>query len=95
VTFFPQLSKVKVGGSLTKKTGKLKVSFRLSGNADVRFTVARRGKKLATWTKHGVKGANKVTLRRKLPTGRTLKAGSYTLAVALNARAKTAAIRVR
>ena len=61
----------------------------------MRFTVARRGQKVATWTKHGVRGANKVTLTRKLPTGRTLKAGAYTLAVGLNASAKTAAIRVR
>jgi subtilisin family serine protease len=91
----PQLSRVKVGGSLLKKTGKLKVTFSLSGTADVRFTVARRGKKLASWTKRGVRGANRVTLTRRLPTGRTLKAGAYTLAVGLNASAKTAAIRVR
>jgi subtilisin family serine protease len=90
-----ELSHVKVGGSLSKKRGKLKVTFRLSGTANVRFTVARRGKKVASWTKHGVKGANKVTLTRKLPTGRRLKSGSYTLAVGLNASAKTAAIRVR
>ena len=90
------LTKVKVGGSLAKKPGKLKVSFSLSRSATVRFTVAQGGRKVATWTKHGVSGANRVTLTRKLPTGRTLKAGSYTLAVGLSADAKSAAaIRVR
>ena len=95
----PHLSHVKVGGTLTKPKGKLKVTFSLSRPATVRFTVAARGKRpkvLASWTRPGAKGANRVTLTRKLPTGRTLKAGAYTLAVGLSASAKSsAAIRVR
>jgi hypothetical protein len=91
----PALSDVKIGGSLVRKPGKLKVTFSLSRSATVRFTVARRGKAVASWTKRGVQGTNRVTLTRKLPTGRTLRAGAYTLAVGVSATAKSASIRVR
>ena len=58
---------------------------------DVRFTITRRGSKkpLASWTRRGRTGANSIALTRRLPTGRTLKPGTYTLAVALSATATT------
>ena len=43
--------------------------------------------RLATWTSRGRTGANTFTLTRRLPTGKTLKPGSYTLAVAVSATA--------
>ena len=62
----------------------------------MRFTVTARGKRVATWTRQAPRARNAVTLTRKLPTGTTLKAGAYTLAVGLSASAKSsAAIRVR
>ena len=64
----------------------------------MRFTVTRRGSKkaLATWTRKGRAGANSVTITRRLPTGRTLKPGTYTLAVGLSATATSSrSIRVR
>jgi hypothetical protein len=85
----PVLSKVTVAGSLRTKSSKLRVSFRLTQVAPVRFTITRRGSKakLATWASRGRAGANSVTLTRRLPTGKTLKPGSYALAVAIGATA--------
>ena len=64
--------------------------------AAVRFTVTAKGKAVTAWTHRSAKGANAVTLTRRLPNGKTLKAGAYTLSVGINASAKrSAAIRVR
>lgn len=90
-----KLTDVNVGGSLKGTKGKLRVSFKLTRSATVRFTVAAKGKQVATWTKQAHRGGNQFQLTRKLPTGRTLKRGAYTLSVAVNASAKTStAIRV-
>jgi hypothetical protein len=92
-----RLTGVNVGGSLKGTKGKLRVSFKLNRSAKVRFTVVAKGKAkaVATWTKQAHRGGNQFTLTRKLPTGKTLKRGAYTLSVSLSptARASTA-IRV-
>jgi hypothetical protein len=60
----------------------------------VRFTITRRGSKalLASWTSRGRAGANTVTLTRRLPTGKTLKPGSYTLAIAISPTVKSSSV---
>jgi subtilisin family serine protease len=90
----PVLSKVTLAGSLRTKSSKLRVSFRLTQLSPVRFTITRRGSKtlLASWSSRGRAGANFVTLTRRLPTGKTLKPGSYTLAVAVSTSAKTSSV---
>jgi hypothetical protein len=52
---------------------------------------------VATWTRGARSGAQRITLSRKLPTGKTLKRGRYklSLAVGAGATASAAAIRVR
>jgi hypothetical protein len=91
----PKLFHVKVGGSLKTAKSKLKVRFSLSRAATVRFTVTRRGKRVASWSRSGRTGANSVTFTRRLPTGLKLKPGAYKLAVGLSAKATTSrAIRV-
>lgn len=89
-----QLTKVGVAGSLRTKSSKLRVTFRLNRISPVRFTITRRGSKavLANWTSRGRSGANTVTLRRKLPTGKTLKPGFYTLAVTVSVSAKSSSL---
>jgi subtilisin family serine protease len=92
------LSNLKVSGSLRGNAGKLRVSFRLSRGAWVRYTVKAKGSKAVagTWTKLGQPGTNSLVLKRKLPSGKTLKRGSYTLSVAVSqAAAASKAIRVR
>ncbi|MDA0182411.1 S8 family serine peptidase [Solirubrobacter phytolaccae] len=94
----PRLTDVNVGGSLSGVKGKLRVSFKLTRSAKVRFAVHAKGKSkaLATWTKQAHRGGNQFTLTRKLPTGKTLKRGAYTLSVSLSASAQSStAIRVR
>jgi hypothetical protein len=93
----PRLLDVNVAGALKGAKGKLRVSFKLTQSATVRFTVTAKGKAVATWTRKAHRGGNRYTLKRKLPTGRTLKRGSYRLSVGLSASAKasSAAIRVR
>jgi len=89
---------VTVGGSLLTKRSKLKVRFSLTKAATIRFSIARSGSKkaLSAWTKKGHSGANSVTIMRRLPTGRTLKPGSYKLSVGLSATATSSrSIRVR
>ena len=83
----PVLSKVSVTGSLRTKKAKLRVSFSLDRSTWVRFSITRRGTKrpLATWSVRARASRNAVTFTRKLPTGRTLKPGAYTLAVGLSA----------
>jgi thermitase len=96
-TPLPLLSKVTLAGSLRTKTSKLRVSFRLTQISPVRFTITRRGSKavLAKWSGRGRAGANTFTFARRLPTGKTLKPGSYALAVAVSASAKSSSfIRV-
>jgi subtilisin family serine protease len=84
------LSKLTLAGSLRTKSGKLRVSFRLTQLSPVRFAIARRGSKsvLASWSSRGRAGANSVTITRRLPTGKTLRPGSYTLTVGAGATAK-------
>ena len=92
------LVNLRIGGSLRTRKGRLRVTFSLSRAASVRFTVTRRGSRrpLAGWSSRGHAGANRVTLSRRLPTRRTLKPGSYTLAVDLDRVAKTSTLfRVR
>ena len=92
-----RLLDVTVGGSLKGAKGKLRVTFKLTQSATVRFTVTAKGKSFGTWTRAAHRGGNQFTLTRKLPTGKTLKRGSYTLSVALSgsAKASSASIRVR
>ena len=91
----PRLLDVTVGGSLKGAKGKLRVTFKLTQSATVRFTVTAKGKSLGTWTRQAHRGGNQFTLTRKLPSGKTLKRGSYRLSVALSGSAKaSAAIRV-
>ncbi|MDA0164788.1 S8 family serine peptidase [Solirubrobacter ginsenosidimutans] len=82
----PALTKLTVGGSLRTKAGKLRVSFRLSRAAWVRFTVQAKGSKrvVASWSKLARPGTNAYVLKRTLPSGTKLKRGSYTLAVAVS-----------
>jgi subtilisin family serine protease len=94
----PKLTKLKVSGSLRGKTSKLRVSFKLSLGAWVKYTVTRKGAKSATasWTSLGRTGVNTLQLRRKLPGGKTLRRGSYTLTVAVPPTATgSKVIRVR
>jgi len=89
---------VRVGGSLLTKRSKLRVRFELTRATTVRFSIARSGSKkaLSIWTTKGRSGANSVTIMRRLPTGRTLKPGSYKLSVGLTATATSSrSIRVR
>jgi thermitase len=90
----PALTKLSVGGSLRSKTGKLRVSFRLSRSAWVRFTVQAKGSKrvLATWNKLGRPGTNAFVVRRTLPSGTKLKRGAYTLGVAVSATASSSKV---
>jgi hypothetical protein len=85
VTLQPVLSHLHLRGSLSTRHGRLRVTFTLSRAASVRFTVVRRGAQRAsgTWTVRARTGANAFTLTRRLPTHRTLSAGSYTLRVGL------------
>ena len=74
------------------------MSFRLSRGAWVRYTVKPKGSKAVagTWTKLGQAGANTVQIKRALPSGKTLKRGSYTLSVAVSPTAAASkVIRVR
>jgi hypothetical protein len=89
---------VTVGGSLATTRSKLRVRYSLTSSSTVRFSIARRGAKrpIASWTRRSRAGANTAVITRRLPTGRTLKPGKYTLAVGLNASATSSrAIRVR
>jgi thermitase len=92
-----KLSSLKVSGSLRTKGSKLRVSFRLSRSTWVRYTVTPKGsKKVAgTWTKLGRDGANTVVLKRALPSGKTLKRGSYTLSVTVSAAGPAASKGIR
>jgi subtilisin family serine protease len=92
------LFNVSVGGSLRTKKSKLKVRFSLSRASTVKFTITKRGSKrtLSAWTKKGHAGANRISISRRLPTGKTLKRGSYTLRVGLSATVTSSrSIRVR
>jgi subtilisin family serine protease len=89
---------VSVGGSLRTKRSKLKVRFSLSRASTVKFAITKRGSRrtLSAWTKRGRAGANRVSISRRLPTGKTLKRGSYTLRVSISATATSSrSIRVR
>jgi subtilisin family serine protease len=90
----PALTKLTVGGSLRAKTGKLRVSFRLTRSAWVRFTVQAKGSKrvIASWSKLARPGANAFVLTRTLPSGAKLKRGSYTLAVAVSPTASSSKV---
>ena len=98
VTPVASLFDVSVGGSLTTKRSKLRVRYSLTKAATVRFGIAKRGSKrpLSAWTKKGRSGVNSVIIARRLPTGKTLKRGSYKLSVGLNATVTSSwSIRVR
>jgi len=92
----PKLTSVKLSGRLRTASSKLSVRFSLSAAATVRFTVARRGSQraLASWTRSARKGANVVTLTRRLPTHRTLRPGSYTLSLRLATVSRSLTFRV-
>jgi thermitase len=98
VTPRPLLSKVALAGSLRTKRSKLRVTFSVDRATSVRFTVTRRGtnQAVASWSIRARASQNSVTITRKLPTGRTLKPGAYTLDVAVSTAAKSSRlIRVR
>jgi subtilisin family serine protease len=88
------LSNLAISGALRTKASKLRVSFQLSRGTTVRYTVKAKGSKKAvgTWVKPGRAGTNTVLLRRALPTGRTLKRGTYTLSVAVSPTASASKI---
>ena len=86
-----RLTDLKVGRSLKGAKGKLRVTFKLTQSATVRFTVTAKGKSLGTWTRRAHRGGNQFTLTRKLPTRKTLKRGSYRLSVALSGSARASA----
>ena len=73
------------------------MTFSLSAAGRVRFIVVARGKShpSATWTVTGRRGTNAVSLKRKLPTHKTLAKGTYTLAVGIPAPVASAHFRVR
>jgi hypothetical protein len=75
---------------------RLRVKFSLTAAATVRFTVTKRGstRSLGSWTRPGLKGANSVTLTRRLPTHRTLRKGSYTLTLRVPGSARSLSFRV-
>ncbi len=76
------LTNLKLTGSLGSK---LRVGFRLSRSAWVKYTVKAAGAKtVASWKLLGQAGDNTVLLRRRLPTGKRLKSGSYTLTVTVS-----------
>jgi subtilisin family serine protease len=79
----PALSNVTVRGSLVKRNGRLLVRFSLSQPATIRFSIARRGttRRLSAWTVNARAGVNRFTIRRRLPTGKTLKPGAYKVSV--------------
>ena len=83
-------------GTLLTKKSKLRVRFSLTSEAKVLFAVAKHGSgtALARWTQPGKAGLNSITLTRKLPTKRTLRAGRYTLVLQLASTARTASFRV-
>jgi thermitase len=85
-TPLPALSKVTLAGSLRTKRSKLRVTFSVDRAMWVRFSFTRRGTKqaVASWSIRARASRNSITITRKLPTGRTLKPGSYTLAVAVS-----------
>ena len=92
------LTQLKVSGSLRGSSSKLRVGFRLSRSAWVRYTVQPKGSRTVsgTWTKLAQAGSNTVLIRRKLPSGKTLKRGSYTLTVTVSPTAAASkVIRVR
>ncbi|HWK28025.1 MAG TPA: S8 family serine peptidase [Solirubrobacter sp.] len=62
----------------------LRVTFRLTAIAPVRFSVTAKGatRPLASWTYRGHAGANALSFAKRLPTGRRLRRGTYTLRVA-------------
>jgi hypothetical protein len=94
----PDLYSVRVRGSLARKRGKLRVRFSLTRSEHVRFRVYRRGSRhaLASWTVRGRAGRNSVTVKRRLPTRRTLKRGRYTLKVGLGSTVTASqAVRIR
>jgi thermitase len=91
-----KLTGVRLSGGLRTRSSKLRVKFSLTAAATVRFTVTKRGAKkaLGAWTSRARKGANVVTLTRRLPTHRTLARGSYTLSLRLPGSARSASFRV-
>jgi subtilisin family serine protease len=91
------LTHLKVSGSLRGRSSKLRVAFQLARGAWVTYTVkAKKSKAAYTWRKLGQAGSNRVLIRRKLPTGKTLKRGTYTLTVTVSPTAAASkVIRVR
>jgi subtilisin family serine protease len=92
----PVLRHLHLRGSLSTRHGRLRVTFTLSRSASVRFTVVRHGSHRASgsWTVRARGGANAYTLMRRLPTHRTLSAGTYTLRVGLASTASTARFKI-
>jgi hypothetical protein len=93
----PVLRRVRVRGSLGGRSRRLRVTFSLSRPATVRFLVKRRGGRRAAglWSVRARAGANTFSVRRRLPTQRTLGRGKYTLTVGLAATASSARFQVR
>ena len=93
------LSDLKVSGSLRGNAGKLRVSFRLSRGAWVRYTVKAKGSKAVagTWTQAGAARRQPVHAQaRSCRAARRSSAARYTLSVAVSqAAAASKAIRVR
>jgi thermitase len=90
----PTLSGLRLSGALKGRQGRLRVTFSLSGASTVRLSVVRGGSS-ASWRISGRAGANALSLKRRLPTGRTLAKGTYTLVATAGATTARARFRVR
>jgi subtilisin family serine protease len=90
----PTVSRLRLSGALKGRHGRLRVSFALSGASTVRIAVVRHGAS-ASWRVWGRAGANAVSLTRRLPTGRSLSKGTYTLVARVGASTARAHFRVR
>jgi hypothetical protein len=92
----PTLTGLTLFGRLRTSKSRLRVRYTLTAAATVRFTVTKRGARsaLASWTRRSAAGTSLVTLKRRLPTRRTLRRGTYTLTLRAGASTRTAAFRV-
>lgn len=86
---------LKLAGALRGRNGKLRVTFSLIGAGTLRFKVTHNGRTVSAWSAWGRRGTNAFTLQRRLPSRRTLHAGTYALAVSQGATAAGARFRVR
>ena len=88
------LRHLKLSGSLRGHHNKLRVTFSLTGAGTLRLKVTHSGRTVSSWSAWGRHGANAFTLKRRLPSGRSLRKGTYTLVVSQGATGASARFRV-